>query len=207
MRKEEKPFAIYENPDMEADERTKPKEPIKPPPKGSSMIPQPKISSSKPARKAGSFPKTNLKSATKLQSKPKTASNISARAKPRGPDVYDNVEADDEGKSEINRKSAENISKLDEPKDEESHGVKNADKTEKPNDQKQSSQKSNEAKEKKPCGKETPDALLQPKRFEKGEKEKIIAKGVAASRHAYKTMDDVDSDWGSPKGDAGVLLF
>uniref|UniRef100_A0A915BRS6 Uncharacterized protein n=1 Tax=Parascaris univalens TaxID=6257 RepID=A0A915BRS6_PARUN len=34
--------------------------------------------------------------------------------------------------------------------------------------------------------------------------QKIIAKGVAASRHAYKTMDDVDSDWGSPKGDAGV---
>lgn len=37
--------------------------------------------------------------------------------------------------------------------------------------------------------------------------QKVIAQGVEASRHAYKTMDDVDSDWGSPKGDAGVLLF
>lgn len=100
MGKEEKPFDVYENPDMEADERTKPKEPIPPPPKASSLTPQPK-KSPKPARKAGSSPKINLKPAakpaTKLQSKPKTAANIKPRAEPRAPDVYDNVDADDEG--------------------------------------------------------------------------------------------------------------
>ncbi|KHN78685.1 hypothetical protein Tcan_13696 [Toxocara canis] len=45
------------------------------------------------------------------------------------------------------------------------------------------------------------ESYPKPRKFVKGPKEKLIAKGCRAGQQEYKTMDDVASDWGSESDD------